>query len=57
MFGLKLIKYEKQIPHLNLWVAITRHNFKWVTIQIVLIIFIRRSRVIIQTIGTTEDEL
>ena len=35
MFGIKLNKYDIIFTHLKLWVAVARHNFKWVKIKII----------------------
>ena len=35
MFGLKLKKKKGNFTHLKLWVAVARHNFKWVKIFII----------------------
>ena len=35
MFAFKLNKYDTFSPHLKLWLAVARHNFKWVKIQII----------------------
>ena len=36
MFGLKIKQMWAIFSHLKLWVAVARHNFKWVEIQIIL---------------------